>query len=685
MLVIERLGIESNIALQTVDTMEIFTKPNQHVKMVLGGILNTDNDALNSNWEGQEIQIVELADSNSVKEVLFTGVIENTYVYVENNLSQIIVTALSSTAMLDKGKKCHSYQDIKKSFDQLIRETVENIGGSVAFYHSENKPIQKPIIQYEETDWQFCNRMASHLGLPIYSNPMQREVNLQIGVDIGTNPVMEIGEEYQVFAQSGALNFQRGIGYEVKSYENYRIGDLVKTPSGDMYICEKTATFQKGELQFIYKLCYFKDMHTDVVYNTKIAGMMLEGEVANVKEESVFVKFDIDAGKGEALYPYPWTPLSGNIMYCMPERGARVGVYFNCGDEREACAIVNLHAKEKYVTSEKRILETKYGKKMQLYPGLLSLNAEPMPTKKLALELIDEEGIQLQSHNALTMHSRETILFVAPNITVKTPTELHTSRTFLGNMEKSSGSRNPATGGDNVDTVFTMGQEFNLLSEQGVLWGTEHIQYADFNDDIKELAIPKSKFSIGKLVGSVIAGLVVVAAVAAIAAYAASVVFTGGAMAAAAPFIVGGIAAMVGTAAVMAKAVSDYDNQTNSSLWEYLGAAALGTTAGAVAGFAIVAAPYTAQFLTQQSMLALPSILVNPLTYNIISGGSTLLTGGITFANLIFTQFNVIEAVSGENALKSWMISCDEENGETTYNVLSSVSFLPPWELCSWE
>lgn len=40
MLIIERLGIESNIALQTVNTMEIFTKPNQHVKMVLSGILN---------------------------------------------------------------------------------------------------------------------------------------------------------------------------------------------------------------------------------------------------------------------------------------------------------------------------------------------------------------------------------------------------------------------------------------------------------------------------------------------------------------------------------------------------------------------------------------------------------------------------------------------------------------------
>ena len=78
----------------------------------------------------------------------------------------------------------------------------------------------------------------------------------------------------------------------------------------------------------------------DVVFNSRIAGLMLEGEVINTEKEKVFVKFDIDGSKGEALYPYPWTPITGNIMYCMPERGAKVGVYFGCSDEKEASAIV---------------------------------------------------------------------------------------------------------------------------------------------------------------------------------------------------------------------------------------------------------------------------------------------------------------------------------------------------------
>lgn len=313
---------------------------------------------------------------------------------------------------------------------------------------------------------------------------------------------------------------------------------------------------------------------------------------------------------------------------------------------------------------------------MQLYPDHLSVKAKSMPEKGLALELIDDKKVNLQSHGYLHMHSSGNIRLEAPYITVETPTELHVSRTSLSALEekrRTSGSRNPAMGGDNVDSVFTMGYQFDLLSDQGVLCGTEHIKYKDCDDALTEV---KSKFSVGRLWGSIIAGLVAVAVVAAVAAYAASVVFSGGAMAAAAPFIVGGIASIVGIAAVNAKAQSDIENQENSSFWEYIGAGFLGATAGAVAGFAIAMFPYTAEWLTQQAILMFPSVMAYQGISTLISGGSLLVTGGISLANLIFTRYNVIEAVSGKNSLKDWMLACDEANGERNYNILSGVSFV---------
>lgn len=673
MITAERIGIDSCVELKTVNNMEISILPNQHIKMVLNGILNMSANDVQSNWEGTDIQVVELDMNRRIKDVLFCGIIDQTYIYVENDVSQIIITALSSTQMLDKEEKSRSYQDIKKTYGQLIQETVENIGGNAKFYINDATQIQKPIIQYKETDWEFCKRMASHMGLPVYCNPSQREAALQIGIDAGQKPIMEIGQEYKASVKASPLSSSMVFSYEVKDYKNYRIGDLASTPNGNMYICEKTALFENGELQFVYRLCYLKDINVDVMYNSKIAGVMLEGKVINTNKENVFVKFDIDEYKGEALYPYPWTPLTGNIMYCMPECGTKIGVYFRCSDEKEACAIVSLRQKSGYAVSAKRTLESKSGKRIQIYSGRLALRSEPMPTQNLVLELVDEQKFNLQSHNRLFMYSCGNIKLNAPYITVVTPTELHTSRTSLVNMEekmRGSGFRNPATGGGNVDTVFTMGQEFNLLSEQGILCGTEHIQYEDCNDAIKE------HFSVGKWVGSILAGAAIVLAVATIAAYAASVVFTGGATAAAAPLIVGGLACIVGAAVVMSKAQSDFDNQTNSSILDYLGAGFLGATAGAAAGFAIVMAPYSAEWLAQQALLMTPSVLINPLTVSLVSGGSMFVTGGIAVSNLIFTHCNVLEAVSGKNPLKDWMIACDEVNGERNYDFLSSASFL---------
>ncbi len=675
MITMGRIGIKSDIGLKTISNMEISIKPNQHIQMILGGILNRSIDEAQSDWEGQDIQVLELDIEGQPKQVIFQGVIKKTYTYVENQVSQIIVTALSSSIKLDQGEKSRSHQDVNKTYGQLVQETVASAGGSVKLHGSDTVQIRKPVIQYMETDWEFCKRMASHMRIPLYCNPTSPGISLQVGIEPGSKPVMEIGQEYQALIKPALPASQPMLSYEVKSYENYRIGDLVKTPTGNMNICEKTVIFGDGELQFSYKLCCMKDIQADVMFNSRIAGLVLEGEVINTAKENVFVKFDIDGHKGEALYPFPWTPITGNIMYCMPEQGAKVGVYFGCSDEKEASAIVVLQRNSCYTISEKRILESKFGKKMQLYPDHLSVKAKSMPEKRLALELIDDKKVNLQSHGYLHMHSSGNIRLEAPYITVETPTELHVSRTSLSAMEekrRTSGSRNPATGGDNVDSVFTMGYQFDLLSDQGVLCGTEHIKYKDCDDDLTEI---KSTFSIGKLVGCVLAGIAVVAAIAIAAAYVTSIVFTGGAMLAAAPLIVGGIAATVGGAAVIAKCIDDCKNQTNSSVIEYLGIAAKGTTLGAVAGFALVASPYAAKWIAQQAILMLPSKFVNITIVNIIYGGAMFTTKGITLSNLVFSCFNMVEEASGVNLLKDFMIACDAENGENIYNASSTASF----------
>lgn len=100
MITIERIGIDSKIALNTVSNMEISIKPNQHTKMILSGILDKNADSIHADWQGTNIRILELDHNRQPKDILFNGIIENTYVYAENGISQIIITALSASMMI---------------------------------------------------------------------------------------------------------------------------------------------------------------------------------------------------------------------------------------------------------------------------------------------------------------------------------------------------------------------------------------------------------------------------------------------------------------------------------------------------------------------------------------------------------------------------------------------------------
>ena len=79
MITIGRIRIESDIELKTVSNMEISMKPNQHIQMVLSGILNRSVDEVQSGWEGEDIQVLELDVEGQPKQVIFHGVVALLY------------------------------------------------------------------------------------------------------------------------------------------------------------------------------------------------------------------------------------------------------------------------------------------------------------------------------------------------------------------------------------------------------------------------------------------------------------------------------------------------------------------------------------------------------------------------------------------------------------------------------
>lgn len=182
MIITDKIGIESSVDFEAVYHMEISVKPNQHGKLILQGILSPGATQQEENWDNSSIRVVVLDEHGKPGETLFHGILRDSYVYHENRVREVIVTALSGSCALDKNSVSRTFQDVQVTYGNLIRQKASDAHGSVQMYTPDTGNIQKPVIQYEETDWEFCRRMASHLGVPLYCDVSVPHPSLQLGI-----------------------------------------------------------------------------------------------------------------------------------------------------------------------------------------------------------------------------------------------------------------------------------------------------------------------------------------------------------------------------------------------------------------------------------------------------------------------------------------------------------------------
>lgn len=137
---------------------------NEHSSLILKGELLE----IGNFYTGQNISVSSRSNSNDLlasfrQDILFTGLIEK----VETIGNNISIEAKSNSILLDREKKNRSFQDINKKYSELF-EVLEKEGKyeklQFMFNDKLDKTLDKLIIQYEETDWEFIKRMASHFN-----------------------------------------------------------------------------------------------------------------------------------------------------------------------------------------------------------------------------------------------------------------------------------------------------------------------------------------------------------------------------------------------------------------------------------------------------------------------------------------------------------------------------------------
>lgn len=522
---------------------------------------------------GREQQILTLDETGNEK-CLFAGVISEAELMDAGGYRCFHIELLSGTCQMDQAIRSRSFQNVSQTYSQIAKQVIaEYPGGAAIISVGEDLIIERPIIQYRETDWAFLMRLASHCGgvvvpethrsLPrLWFGFPDRSFTCQFPEDSYTSGISQ--RYYELGGSAAGFKKEDFFYYDVQSTQLCDLGWYTIFKGQPFLISEKYAKLEYGELIFTYRLGRPGLGWGKKFYNEKISGMTLLGEVVETARETLKLKLDIDrCWNPGGPYPYTWRPETGNFMYCMPKVGTRVSLYFPSYDEKAAIAVncirTNGGSCERMRDPSRRSFVTEHGKEMNLYPDEMSLIAG----SEGKIRLSDKDGIEIGSQKPVIIFGREVVRFEAPKVAFLAPLG------EIGMAKKSDFAT------DAVDSGFIVSNQYDFLAKSYThMEGWDCQDFDPYND-----APPEGNFFLA-IAGNVLAGL---AAVALVTAALAITIGTGGIAGA----IVAG-ACVTGVVAVGAQAYSDVKSGRTGSMKDYFGlgwqAAQIGAVIGAISG-----------------------------------------------------------------------------------------------------
>lgn len=409
------LKMESDIPFVAVEAFHFLWIPNQHSQLSLSGYIDSSYRFDITEMYNRKIKIWQ--NKNDENKTLFWGYLVKIEMESVGKTTKMHLVAKSGSHKLDQKAESQSFQNIDKTYAEVIRLAVERAGGKTICESGINQKIEKPLIQYEETVWEFCKRLASHLNTCIIPDIEISGECFWFGMRKGKHIPDFSANEYDI--RIGKGDYGKEIGYYVKSRDFYKIGDKTLFCNQEMIICKVSARFENGELIFKYLLRHKEPFQT--VYHNNILGLGLKGTVIDTREEQVKIALDIDGGNSTGDYFYDWYPETGNALYAIPERGTRILLYFGSHDEREGFAIHNFLDSSDFEKNYKdRYFNTMERHSMHLTEGDISF------TNGVGNNVtIEDDHVSARSTETMNISAQGDVRISAKRITINTPDEIN--------------------------------------------------------------------------------------------------------------------------------------------------------------------------------------------------------------------------------------------------------------------
>ena len=355
------------------------------------------------------------------RKIIFAGIIAGLEIEDEGNLELAAVYAASASILLDCEKSSRSFQNTEKTYGEVAREAAGICGGSVIRNREQDKKIEEPVIQYEETAWQLAAGLAARVGTCIIPDIATGRPNFWFGMRKGNEISPFSEEEYTMdLFPSGKSS---PVHYEAEGRNHACIGDTLVYLNRKLVITEVEGRYENGEATFRYVMREAGEARKDIPVCHTAAGLGLWGTVMEVKGESLRLALDIDGGRETGNYFYPWQPDTGNALYAMPEAGARALLYFYHADKTDGAVIHCINKKDAEKDYKKRALDTEAGNGLHLWDE----EAGVYRGDKHKMEL-GNSTIAAKTQKELEVTAGGSVFLRGRRIMIKTPGEFNISQ-----------------------------------------------------------------------------------------------------------------------------------------------------------------------------------------------------------------------------------------------------------------
>lgn len=375
--------------------------------------------------EGEEDKYINITKTNTNIEIrneddsgvttLFKGIVTDIEVKAVRGVYYVSIDGMSTTFNLDLKIKRRSFQNKDLTYVSLIKEVIKDYpGADFIDVAAGSKKIEKVIVQYDETDWQFLKRMASHFNAGLIPDTNSDKPKFWFGIAQGGEKGTIEQFNYSVSKRIGDFRFSsenyiEGIDekdftyYKVETDAVLNIGDSISFQGKNLYVSQSTTKMKDGVVVNEYLLTHEKGMSQNLILNEKIKGASIEGKVLEIKEDNVRVHLEIDEvqNKEEAYwFPYStyYTSEGQTGWYCMPEIDDYVKLYFPTNREEEGVIVNSIRRRTKggdFITDpDIKFFRTKFGKELMFSKDEIMITGKD---DEIIIRLIEDEGIEIYS------------------------------------------------------------------------------------------------------------------------------------------------------------------------------------------------------------------------------------------------------------------------------------------------